>query len=370
MLAGCAALLVRLRKPDLREYRPLPAERSPLLSVIVPARDEARNIQRCLTSLRASRYPRLEIIVVDDRSSDRTGEIARRAAEADPRVKVLAGRERPEGWYGKPWACWQGCEASRGDLLLFTDADTVHGPHLHELAVAALQAERVDLLSVMPHQEMRGFWERVAQPFFFLLLGLRFGTLARVNRSTRPRDAIANGQFVMVTRESYEWVGGHRAVRNTVIEDLMLAAEYRRAGKRHFLALGEDLSVRMYTSLREIVAGWTKNLFAGVLHVVHRHWLARLVTVGSLDVPAAFLAPAAALGLFAWLRFPALGVFGATSFLSCALVIGRILHSSRAPAALGLLHPLGALVLAFVLLRATIRGTRRIEWKGRTYSHP
>ena len=255
-------------------------------------------------------------------------------------------------------------------MLLFTDADTTHGPLLHGLAVAALQSERADLLSVMPHQEMRGFWERVAQPFFFLFLGLRFGTPARVNRSSRPRDAIANGQFLMVTRESYEWVGGHQAVRNTVIEDLMLAAEYRRAGKRHFLVLGEDLSVRMYTSLREIVAGWTKNLFAGALHLVRRRWLTHFAMLGALDVPAAFLVPAAALGLFAWLRVPALGAFGTAAFLSCTLVVGRILHSSRAPAAFGLLHPLGALVLAFVLLRATIRGTRRIEWKGRTYSHP
>jgi chlorobactene glucosyltransferase len=369
-VAAGVTLLTRTHKPDLRDYRPLPPERCPLLSVIVPARNEARNIQRCLTSLRASRHPRLEIIVVDDRSGDGTGDLARRAAGADPRVSVLAGTALPEGWYGKPWACWQGYETSRGEVLLFTDADTVHAPQLHGLALAALAAERADLLTVVPHQELGGLWERVVQPFFFLLLGLRFGTPERVNRSTRPRDAIANGQFLMVTRESYQWVGGHRAVRNTVVEDLMMAAVYRRAGKRHFMAISEDLSVRMYTSLRGIVAGWTKNLFAGTLHAVGRRWLAFLAMLGALNVPAWFLVPPAALVLFAWLRAPALGVFGAASFLSCACVTGRILRASRAPVAFALLHPLGAVVLAFVLLRGAIRGTRHIEWKGRTYSHP
>jgi hypothetical protein len=159
-------------------------------------------------------------------------------------------------------------------------------------------------------------------------------------------------------------------VRNTVVEDLMLAAEYRRARRRHVLAFGDDLSVRMYTSLGEIVAGWTKNIFAGVLHVVRYRWLARIAMLTALDVPGAFLVPLLALGLFAWLRTPVLAAFGALSFACCTVVIARILRASRAPASYALLHPLGALVMAFVMLRATFRGTHRIEWKGRTYSHP
>jgi chlorobactene glucosyltransferase len=336
---------------------------------VLPARNEAHNIERCVRSLCASRYPRLEIIVVDDRSGDGTGGLARRAAAGDPRVRVLDGAELPAGWFGKAWACWQGFRAAGGALLLFTDADTVHGPDLHARAVAVMQREGADLVTVMPHQELVSFWERAVQPFFFLFLGLRFGTLERVNRGRRPRDAIANGQFILVTRASYEQVGGHEAVRDTVVEDLMLAVAYRTAGRRHFLALGEDLSVRMYTSLRGIVEGWTKNLFSGAVQSLGHRGLATLAMLAALNVPLAFLVPAAALVAGPLAGSAALTLFGALACTGCTLILGRMLYAARAPAWYALCHPLGAAVMAYIMVRGTVRGTRRIEWKGRTYSH-
>jgi glycosyltransferase involved in cell wall biosynthesis len=259
-----AALVAGPTKPDLRDFTPLLPDSSPFVSVILPARNEEHNLGRCVRSLLASGYPSFEVIVVDDRSTDATGAMADHLAAADPRLRVVHGAERPDDWFGKPWACWQGFEQSKGALLLFTDADTAHGPELLPRAVAALTAEHVDLVTVMPRQEMIGFWERVVQPFFFLMLGLRFGTPGRINRNRNPRHAIANGQFILVTRESYEAVGGHRAVKDTVIEDLMMAVTYLKAGKRHLFAIADrDMTTRMYTTLPSIVEGWSKNFFMG-----------------------------------------------------------------------------------------------------------
>jgi chlorobactene glucosyltransferase len=340
------------------------------VSVILPARNEAANLERCARSILASDYPRFDLVIVDDRSTDGTGAIADALAAHDARVRVVHGAELPEGWYGKPWACWQGYRAASGSLLLFTDADTVHGPRLLPRAVAALRAEGADLVTVIPRQEMVGFWERAVQPFFFLMLGLRFGSAQKLNRNTNPRDAIANGQFICVTRASYEAVGGHERVKDTVIEDLMLAVRYTEARRRLFIALAEeDMSTHMYTSLGGIVEGWSKNFFSGVLVTIRARPLAYAAALASLLLPLLFVLPAAALaagviaGRAPWLAFGAVGYAGA------AALFALFLRAARAPAWYGLFHPLGALVQVFIILRAIARGTRRIEWKGRTYSH-
>ncbi len=357
-------------KPNLRDYEPLAPDASPLVSIIIPARNESHNIERCLRSILKSDYRKIQVIVVDDRSTDNTARIAERVALDDARLLVVRGENLPKGWYGKPWACWQGFALAQGPILLFTDADTVHGPHLLSRAVAALETERVDLLTVMPHQEMTGFWERTVQPFFFLLLGLRFGTPRRLNRNRNPRHAIANGQFILVTRDSYEWVGGHKRVHDTVIEDLLLAVRYTEAGRRLFFALADDdMSVRMYTTLGGIVEGWSKNFFRGTLETMRSRALTYVAVLGTLWMPLAFLAPSVMLVVGALTRSAAQLAFGAASFLGCSLLIGAVLRAGRVPMWYGIFHPLGALVLARILLRSARRGTGRIEWKGRTYSH-
>jgi chlorobactene glucosyltransferase len=282
----------------------------------------------------------------------------------------VSGRELPEGWFGKPWACWQGAHVATGQLLLFTDADTVHGPQLLSHAVAALERERADLLTVMPLQEMKSFWERVAQPFFILFIGLRFGTPRRLSANREPSNAIANGQFILTTRDAYDWVGGHKRVQHTVIEDMLLAREYVLAGKRMLFAVADhDMRTRMYTSLRQIVDGWTKNIFIGVVENLGSTALAYPAIIGALLMPLLFLLPAAALAAGLATGRPALVAFGGTGYLGASALIGRMLSAVGEGSFWGLCHPLGALVQIVVMLRATIRGTRRIEWKGRTYSH-
>ena len=369
LLPPLGALLYGRPRPNLREWEPLSRDAAPLVSVILPARNEAANLEHCVRSLLASHYPSFEIIVVDDRSEDDTGRILARLAAHDPRIVPVKGEELPKGWYGKPWACWQGFRVAKGKLLLFTDADTTHGPQLLPRAVAALETERVDMLTVMPVLEMKSFWERVVQPFFILALGLRFGTPQRLNRNRDPRHAIANGQFILTTRDAYEWVGGHRRVQHTVIEDMLLAREYATAGKRILFAVADpDMRTRMYTSLRGIVNGWTKNLFVGIVESLGSRALAYAAALASLVLPLLFLLPGAALAAGSALGWPWLVVLGITSYLGASLLIGHLLRAAHEWDGWGLLHPLGAIVFSFILLRSAARGTGRIEWKGRTYS--
>jgi chlorobactene glucosyltransferase len=357
-------------RPSIREWPPLPPTEAPLVSVIVPARNEERMIERCVRSVLASEYPNLEIVAVDDRSTDRTGQILRELAAHDGRLRVVSGAELPPGWYGKPWACWQGYRVARGSVLLFTDADTIHGPALHGHAVAMLVAERADLVSVMCRQEMLSFWERAVQPFFFLIIGMRFGSLERINKTTNPRDAIANGQFILMTRESYEAVGGHERVKDTVVEDLGLAAAYLRAGRRlRFAAAERDMTTRMYTSLDQIVEGWTKNFFVAVRMTMGSTALAYLGMLAMLAVPLLLLAPAVALLLGLLRDSASLVTFGVIGSTSAAAVHALFLAFNGANPAWALTFPIGALAQAVILMRAAARGTRRIEWKGRTYSH-
>ena len=362
-------------RPNLRDYEPLPVDRAPGVSIILPARNEAANIERCVKSILASEYPGFELIVVDDRSDDDTAAIAERIAAGDERVTVIRGAELPKGWFGKPWACWQGFQVAKGSLLLFTDADTVHGPLLLPLAVAAIEKARADMVTVMPHQEMIGFWERVAQPFFFLLLGLRYGTLDRMNANRNPRDAIANGQFILVTRDSYGWVGGHKKVQNTIIEDLMLAKRYIEGGKKVLFALADqDMTTRMYTSLGQLVEGWSKNFFMGTMETTGSKALAYIAAILALFLPAVFLLPLLALPAGLWLYYERFDFgegligFGAAGLVGATLLIGTILRASKAPWIYGIFHPLGALVQIRVMLRAVRRGAGRLVWKGRTYS--
>ncbi len=362
-------VLLRVRLPRDLPKHDSPREDPPPVSVIVPARDEALNIERCMRSLCASEYARFEVIVVDDRSEDGTGDLARSVGPGSAeRVEIVEGAEVPEGWLGKPWACWQGAQRARGDLLLFTDADTVHGARLLGRSVAALEEEGADLVTVAGKQIMDSFWERIVQPQIFMTMLLRFHDVVRSTERGRWRDAIANGQFLLFRRAAYEEMGGHKAVKDEVAEDLALAQLAVRGGHRLVLRMAEgDLSTRMYRSLSEMVRGWTKNLVMGGLQTI-APGLRPIVAPGTLVVvvglwiapPVMLVLSLAGLGGSGMLPWAAL-VTG-ISVLFWALFTRRM----GAPARYGLLYPLGALVHAFIYVRSWSRG-RRVRWKGRSY---
>ncbi|HEX5635101.1 MAG TPA: glycosyltransferase family 2 protein, partial [Gemmatimonadales bacterium] len=208
---------------DLAEHPAVVPDRATLVSVIVPARDEAANIARCVRSVLGTTWPALEVIVVDDQSRDGTGDIARAIARADQRLRVVETAPLPPGWFGKPWACTTGAGEARGEILLFADADTTHAPTLLARAVRRMDEDRLDMLTVAGHQELGSFWERVVQPQVFSFIGVRYGSTERVNGSRKAADKIANGQCILVRRAAYDAIGGHGAVRGEVAEDLALA---------------------------------------------------------------------------------------------------------------------------------------------------
>ena len=362
------AVIPRLAKlrPNLSDS---PTASDGLVSVIIPARNERAVIETVVTSVLASAYRPIEVLVIDDRSTDdtaaRVGELARR----DPRLRLIAGEELPPGWYGKPWACLQGYRASRGDLLLFTDADTRHTPELLGRAVGALRETGADLLTIAPRQRCETFWERIVMPQIWLLLGVRYHP-ARVNHSRRPRDVIANGQFILMSRASYEAVGTHEAVRGDVAEDLALAqAVVGRGGRLHFAFAERLMETRMYQGLGALIEGWSKNVYLGGRRSFPEEPVRRALVPVMLALAFCFwLAPAAALlfGLLAGVpAHAAIVATGLGALFWCLICFGM-----QIPAIYGLGYPLGAAVALYIAARSTLRGRRRVEWRGRTYAGP
>jgi chlorobactene glucosyltransferase len=351
----------------------------PLVSVIIPARNESRTIATVVSSLLASAYHNLEVIVVDDRSTDDTAAVvARVESTVDGRqstrdrrpstvdIRLIRGDSLPPGWYGKPWACVQGYRAARGDILLFTDADTRHDPMLLPHAVGALLERRGALVTVAPLQRCVTFWERVVMPQVWLLLGVRFHPEI-VNRARHRRDVIANGQFVLMHRDDYEAIGTHEAVRHAVAEDLELAQRCTASGRRVWFAFATDLmETRMYHGLRHLVEGWSKNLYLGGRQSFAGEPLKQALVPVTLLVAIGFwIVPVVA--LLAALLLPALLLPATIATGLSVLFWGVVMASMRIPPWYALAYPLGAVVAFGIVLRSTWRGGRRVEWQGRTY---
>lgn len=354
---------------SLAAYPAAPPDGAPVVSVIVPARNEARNIEACMRSILGASWPRIELIVVNDHSTDGTGEIARTVSTTDARVTVIDNPDLPAGWFGKQWACHNGARAAKGAFLLFTDADTRHGPELLVRSMNAMRERRADLFTVAGDQLMGSFWERLLQPHVFGMLLARFGGTERVSRSTNPYDKIANGQFILVRREVYDRAGGHEAVRAHVAEDLRLAQEWTRLGYSVQMVAGiDEMTTRMYEGFGEIWRGWGKNVWAaGRDTMPATPALQALFRVLAPLVPLWEVAPAVALALaLAGAASAAVGAWGAITYTIGTLFWIVLRRVFRAPARYALLHPVAACVVAAMLARASWRGSR-VEWKGREY---
>ncbi|MEP6731571.1 MAG: glycosyltransferase family 2 protein [bacterium] len=342
---------------------------APSVSVVIPARNEERSIERCVRSVLASSYPRLDVIAVNDHSLDGTGTILRAIATQDARLRIVEPPPLPDDWFGKQWACHSGAVASTGEIIAFFDADTWQTADLIPRAVNAMRSRRADLLTVAGSQEFGSFWERLVQPQVFHIMLVRYGGTEIINNSRRATDKIANGQCIFVTRSEYEAVGGHGVVRHRVAEDLALAQVYFTTGRRAFVVLGlEQLCTRMYTSLRELIDGWGKNLFAGGRDT------APFGAAGRLAYPLMLLIPSLS-GLVPplLLAFALAGVFGSEVLLWSAIVTGAnliwwiIVYAFLGLSPLyALLHPLGAAMLLYISARSIVRG-KRVSWKQRDY---
>jgi chlorobactene glucosyltransferase len=363
-------VLTRLRgTPRLERLSPTPPDPAPRVTVVLPARNEAAHISACIASLRATTWPDWQLVVVNDGSTDDTGALARAAAAGDARVTVLDAPPLPDGWFGKQWACHTGVQAATGDLLLFTDADTRHGPELVARLVRARAERRADLISVSGTQEMVTFWERAVQPVVFALILTRFGGARAIEAARDPADVVANGQCFLVTREAYDAIGGHTSVRETVAEDLMMAQRMVEHGRRVSLVLGQELlRTRMYDGWDSLVRGWRKNVYAGGRLAMKGGALGRLLfPLALVGFPLAIALPFLVLP-WAWAAgAPVAGRWSALAAGAMLCAFAGAAVFGRTPVWRALLAPVGALAFALICAQAIARG-RSVEWKGRAYT--
>ena len=250
------------RRFVLQPERVVPPE-LPFVSVCIPARDEAHNIGTCVAAALTTRLENFEVVVVDDRSSDGTGDAARAADDGSGRLRVVEGTEPPEGWAGKPWACARAAGEARGALLCFVDADVRLDARAVGALAAELEAHELGLISAFGTWELVSWWERVVIPAVGWLIRGSVD-LERVHQPSRL-EAFANGQVLMVERGAYQSVGGHEAVKAEVLDDVRLARALKRRGHRIGLRVAPwAFRVRLYRSLSEIVSGYGKNLYEGM----------------------------------------------------------------------------------------------------------
>jgi chlorobactene glucosyltransferase len=345
---------------------------APLISICIPARNEETNIRRCVEAALAQDYPNIEVIVLDDRSTDATLTQLREIASRDSRLIPISGSDLPAGWAGKPHALYQASAAARGEWLCFLDADTFLTPQaISSCYVKALETE-ADLFTVMTEQILGSFWEKVVMPLVMTALSVGFSP-RKVNDPSR-RDAVANGQFILIKRSIYDLIGGHEKVKDQIVEDKALSEQVKWNGHRLIVADGmQVVRTRMYTSLATMWEGWTKNIYLGL-----RDHIAMLL----LGAFGASLALIAALFLPVW---PVLGLSwyfnggGWRSFiviLEAALVWGYLIYVRAIIARkmhisiwYALTTPLGAGMFAAMMLTSAwkVLSGQGVTWRGRTY---
>ena len=234
----------------------------PLISVMIPARDEEANIRNCLESLQKQDYPNYEILVLDDNSDDRTAEIVSEMAAGDSRIRLFSGQPLAEGWAGKPFACHQLAQQAKGSWFLFVDADTTHADYMLRGVLALAMKLKISLLSGFPQQIANSLPQKIAVPLiYFIIIG--WAPLWWIHRSKSRRPSVAIGQFLLFPREEYQRIGGHHVVRNRILEDIWMGIEVTRRGGRHVAVdLSSVVSCDMYPTPRAMWHGLVRCIYS------------------------------------------------------------------------------------------------------------
>jgi Glycosyltransferases, probably involved in cell wall biogenesis len=234
----------------------------PLVSVLIPARNEESNIRRILNSMIKQDYPNLEILVLDDNSTDATVQIVEKIMEKDSRIKLIKGASLPAGWKGKCFACHQLSKIAKGSYFVFTDADTLHYPNSISGSLAALLKNNLDVTSIYPRQIAVTFSERMTVRFINLAI-LSFMPLILVKHTKGPFFSTAIGQFLLFKREAYEKTGGFESVKDEILEDINISKQVKRCGLKIMVYDGSDsIFCRMFTNLADVVKGFTRFIYA------------------------------------------------------------------------------------------------------------
>lgn len=359
-IALCIELTLGNRSIRFLRDLPPPAEPpSQRVSIIIAARNEARNVEEALRSILRQDYANLEVIAVDDRSTDRTGAILDRVAGTDPRLRIVHLKELPPGWLGKNYALAHGAEQASGDLLLFTDADVVMQPSTVSRAVGYLLEHRIDHLAIAPDVRMPGALLKLFAGAFAIF----FSLYARPWKAKDPRSKryVGIGAFNLVRRDVYRSVGGHRAIAMRPDDDLKLGKLVKRNGYRQEFLFGTQMmQVEWYASVGDLIDGMMKNAFAGV----------------DYRVSAIVAASMGQLLLNVW---PVLGLFlthGPTRALNAVVVLLILMqcrYSARfltVPPWHGVGFPLATLLFIYIMWRSMLIAivSGRVTWRGTHYS--
>jgi len=344
---------------------PAPApDDAPTVSIIVPARNEERQIEACVRSVLTQKYPRFEVIIVDDRSHDDTPRIVERIAREDSRLLLVHGQPLPRDWVGKPWALTQGARNANGDWLLFTDADTEHEPGALAAAIAYARKHEIDALSLLTEQTMITPSERLVLPGILWTIAFAAGPLADINDKGRD-NAIFNGQYLLVRRAVYDAIGGHAAVQSEIAEDLELARRFKADGRfKTVLAAASGLvRTRMYRSFGEIWEGFVKNFALGARGrpVTAAFGIAFFACISPLTPIAMLIALAA----HAWIAAVALFASTVVAIAGATPAMRRAGLPFESPLTL----PIGIAVMVAIFLTSIVRHARGgVTWRGRKYA--
>jgi glycosyltransferase involved in cell wall biosynthesis len=362
---GLALAVLNLALVPRLSRVPKAAAGGPLVSVVIPARNEERDVGAAIRGHLAQSDSNLEVVAVEDRSTDGTPAVLERLAREDPRVRVVSGVEPPPGWLGKPHALAEGAAAARGDLLLFADADVRYAPDVLARAVGFLERERLDFLCLLPRIEAKGFWENVLMPN--LIVTFFTGPAFLIPRSGWRSIAAGGGAGNLVRRDPYHAAGGHEALRDSVIDDVRLGYLMKRSGHSIGVVRAEDgIAVRMYRGFGEIVHGFTKNaayLFQGRAGVVL--FLVMATTLALAILPAVVL-----------LALAAGGAVGASDVRLASIALGlQVAMRLLLAGALGdplwpsFTHPIMTAVWSGILARSLFQRffLRRLTWRGRRF---
>ena len=340
-------------------------EEMPMISILVPARNEEDTIEACIRSLCEQDYDNYEVIVLNDHSQDATGDILHQLqSEYCDRLSVIEGTLLPNHWIGKPHACHQLSLKASGEYILFTDADTIHDRHSISSLISYAQKHKIDMLSAVPKQQLHLFWEHVAVPFIHTLY-LTYLPHDLIMNNPNPQFAAANGQALLFKRESYLEIGGHTSVSSSIAEDIDLAIRMKSFGKRlcHSSAL-EIISCRMYRTSRDVFTGFSKNVFATMHFDIYK----LLFFVTHLFFTYVFPFIALIIGIV--FNESLIMIFSGTSILLGMSLRTIIAMYFGYPMWHAFLHGLTAFTFIVFAIYSAIWSMKKngTEWKGRTYS--